>query len=51
MNIWYPGTQGGYAAANLLFGAVSPGGFNPLTPTIVRPSQCAFDGSARAAHR
>jgi hypothetical protein len=32
MNIWYPGTQGGAAAANLLFGAVSPGGFKSCHP-------------------
>ncbi len=29
MNIWYPGTQGGNAVANLLFGDVSPGGKLP----------------------
>lgn len=29
MNIWYPGTQGGAAVANLLFGGVSPGGKLP----------------------
>ncbi len=29
MLIWYPGTQGGAAAANLLFGEVSPGGKLP----------------------
>jgi beta-glucosidase len=29
MNIWYPGTQGGTAVANLLFGDVSPGGKLP----------------------
>ena len=31
MDIWYPGTQGGAAAANLLFGAVSPGGKLPFS--------------------
>jgi beta-glucosidase len=31
LDIWYPGTQGGTAAANLLFGDVSPGGKLPLT--------------------
>ena len=31
MNIWYPGTQGGTAVANLLFGDVSPGGKLPYT--------------------
>ena len=31
MSIWYPGTQGGAAAANLLFGDVSPGGKLPFT--------------------
>ncbi|MFG6487213.1 beta-glucosidase BglX [Roseateles sp. BYS78W] len=31
MNIWYPGTQGGAAVANLLFGEVSPGGKLPFT--------------------
>lgn len=31
MNIWYPGTQGGAAVANLLFGEVSPGGKLPFS--------------------
>jgi beta-glucosidase len=31
MLIWYPGTQGGAAVANLLFGEVSPGGKLPYT--------------------
>jgi beta-glucosidase len=31
MDIWYPGTQAGAAAANLLFGAVSPGGKLPFS--------------------
>jgi beta-glucosidase len=31
LDIWYPGTQGGVAAANLLFGDVSPGGKLPFT--------------------
>jgi beta-glucosidase len=31
MLIWYPGTQGGAAIANLLFGEVSPGGKLPYT--------------------
>ena len=31
LSIWYPGTQGGTAAANLLFGDVSPGGKLPFT--------------------
>jgi beta-glucosidase len=31
LEIWYPGTQGGTAAANLLFGDVSPGGKLPFT--------------------
>ena len=31
LDIWYPGTQGGTAAANLLFGEVSPGGKLPFT--------------------
>lgn len=31
LNIWYPGTQGGAAVANLLFGDVSPGGKLPFT--------------------
>ena len=31
MEIWYPGTQGGAAVANLLFGGVSPGGKLPFT--------------------
>jgi beta-glucosidase len=31
LDIWYPGTQGGAAVANLLFGAVSPGGKLPFS--------------------
>jgi beta-glucosidase len=31
LDIWYPGTHGGNAAANLLFGDVSPGGKLPFT--------------------
>ena len=31
LDIWYPGTQGGAAVANLLFGDVSPGGKLPFT--------------------
>jgi beta-glucosidase len=31
MVIWYPGSQGGAAVANLLFGGVSPGGKLPYT--------------------
>jgi beta-glucosidase len=31
LEIWYPGTQGGNAVANLLFGDVSPGGKLPFT--------------------
>jgi beta-glucosidase len=31
LDIWYPGTQGGTAVANLVFGAVSPGGKLPLS--------------------
>jgi beta-glucosidase len=31
LDIWYPGTRGGDAVANLLFGAVSPGGKLPFT--------------------
>jgi beta-glucosidase len=31
LEIWYPGTQGGAAVANLLFGAVSPGGKLPFS--------------------
>ena len=31
MDIWYPGTQGGAAVANLLFGRVSPGGKLPFS--------------------
>jgi beta-glucosidase len=31
MDIWYPGTQGGNAVANLLFGDVAPGGKLPFT--------------------
>ena len=29
LDIWYPGTRGGEAVANLLFGDVSPGGRSP----------------------
>ncbi|WP_433605060.1 glycoside hydrolase family 3 N-terminal domain-containing protein [Dactylosporangium sp. CA-139114] len=31
MDIWYPGSQGGNAVADLLFGAASPGGKLPFT--------------------
>jgi beta-glucosidase len=31
LDIWYPGTQGGAAVANLVFGDVSPGGKLPFT--------------------
>jgi beta-glucosidase len=31
VDIWYPGTRGGQAVANLLFGDVSPGGKLPFT--------------------
>jgi beta-glucosidase len=31
LDIWYPGTQGGAAVANLLFGDVTPGGKLPFT--------------------
>src|SRR5207248_2914576 len=31
LDIWYPGSRGGDAAANLLFGDVSPGGKLPFT--------------------
>ena len=31
LELWYPGAQGGTAAANLLFGAASPGGKLPFT--------------------
>jgi beta-glucosidase len=31
IEIWYPGTRGGEAVANLLFGAVSPGGKLPFS--------------------
>ena len=31
LDIWYPGTSGGAAVANLLFGEVSPGGKLPFT--------------------
>ena len=31
MSLWYPGTQGGAATANLLFGDVSPAGRLPFT--------------------
>ncbi len=31
LDIWYPGTQGGTAVANLVFGTVSPGGKLPFS--------------------
>jgi beta-glucosidase len=31
LDIWYPGTQGGAAVANLMFGDVAPGGKLPLS--------------------
>src|SRR5262249_33673219 len=33
LDLWYPGSQGGVAAANLLFGDASPGGKFPFTWT------------------
>ncbi len=31
LNIWYPGTEGGHAVANLLFGGANPGGHLPVS--------------------
>ncbi|HWV25571.1 MAG TPA: beta-glucosidase BglX [Thermomicrobiales bacterium] len=31
LDIWYPGSQGGHAVANILFGDVAPGGKLPFT--------------------
>ena len=31
LDVWYPGTRGGEAVANLLFGDVSPGGKLPFS--------------------
>src|SRR4029077_1019699 len=31
LDVWYPGTRGGEAVANLLFGVVSPGGKLPFS--------------------
>ena len=52
LDIWYPGTQGGAAVANLIFGDVSPGGKLPFTwprtvgqvPMIYSPHDLARAG-------
>lgn len=31
LNVWYPGTEGGHAAANLLFGLANPSGHLPVS--------------------
>ena len=52
LDIWYPGTQGGAAVANLLFGDVSPGGKLPFTwPRTVGQVPMIYSHTARTSRR
>ena len=52
LDIWYPGTRGGAAVANLLFGDVSPGGKLPFTwPRTVGQVPMIYAHTSRTSRR